>query len=182
MPDFITLSQKIRGDFEQEYDTDDLAVNDRVMLDELSTAMAQLELLNNELNILLEESPIDTRRVSEINKVISGIRTDVSRIQDDLRITRKTRKEKSDSVPEFIRDLKARASRFLEERMSYIYCPNCKTLVATLWLLDYSKPNKFLFTCPKCRHDFIIESALLDARTNNKERIVPYGLRKDREK
>lgn len=179
MQDFITLSQKIRADFEKEYDTEDLAVNDRIMLDELSTAMAQLELLNMELNTLLQESPIDTRRVTEVNKAISVIRTDISKIQDDLRITRKTRKEKTESIPEFIHDLKTRAAKFLSERLSYIYCPSCNTLVATIWLLDYNSSSKFLLVCPTCNNDFIINASQLDQRTNNRERVVPYSVRRD---
>lgn len=175
MGSFTSKSKEIRDRFTSEYDVDDLAINDQIMLDELSTAMAQLELLNGELDTLLAADEIDLRRVSDINKVISTTRADISKIQEDLRITRKTRKEKSDSVPEFIRDLKLRASKFIEERMSHLYCPSCKTLVCSVWLLDYNKQNKILLECPKCGHRFIVESELLVKRTNDLQRLVPFS-------
>lgn len=175
MGSFSTKSKEIRDRFSSEYDVDDLAINDQIMLDELSTAMAQLELLNAELDTLLTADEIDLRRVSDVNKVISTTRADISKIQEDLRITRKTRKEKSDSVPEFIRDLKQRASKFLEERMSHLYCPSCKTLVCSVWFLSYEQPNKILLECPKCGHKFIVESQTLNNRTNDLQRLVPYS-------
>lgn len=172
--DFNRRVKQIRASFDEEYETEDIAANDKFMLDELATAMAQLEMLNAELQEALTETPMDTHKISDLNRIISGIRSDISKIQDDLKITRKTRKEKTDSIPDYIQDLKRRAAKFMHERMLQIYCPRCHSLIATIWLLDFKSANKFAFTCPQCKYEFIEESQLLEHHTNDKERIVPY--------
>ncbi len=171
--DLDVLSSSKLDQFLKDYDVEDLTSGDMLALEELSRALAQLEIFGEMLKEQLGNEDVNLRAVQDLNKIISTARSDISKLQDDLKISRKTRKEKTESVPDFIKDLKKRAKHFLESRLAYIYCPKCKTLLANVWLLDYNAGARFRFVCPNCKDDFMLYDFNLAERTNDPERIVP---------
>ena len=89
--------------------------------------------------------------IDKIQKVMSELRSDISSFQNDLKITRKFRKsDQETSVISFIDSLKAKAKKFSESRMSYIFCDKCNMLLATVWsLYPEESKNKLRFVCDR---------------------------------
>jgi chromosome segregation ATPase len=159
----------------EEYDLSDLAANDRMQLVGLAEAMTQLDqytaLLNRELD--QEDDDINISRIKNLQRLISDARKDISSISDDLKISRKIREKSEEDLTTYIASLKERAANFLEDRLSYIYCTECKTLVATMWLLDYNKGGKSNFVCSKCGQSFLVVHNSLEKRKNVDDALVP---------
>lgn len=175
MSQLYELTNRYLEALTKDYDLDDLASNDELLLNQLATALAQLDVYNEALAVYLEDTDnVDAAKVEKLQKVITAARSDASKIQDDLKISRKARKEKTASITEYISDLKIRAKHFLEQRLSYIYCPHCGTLVATLWLLDYTKGSRCNFVCPHCDRAFLVsDQDLFINHTNDNDKLVP---------
>jgi len=158
-----------------EYDLTDLAVNDRMQLESLAEAYTQLgkfyELLDDEFS----KEAGNFTRVKDLKKLISDTLKDISNISDDLKISRKIRESKSDHLPDIIAGFKVRARKFIEDRMSYIYCPKCKTLVGNLYLIDYNIGGKANFVCPHCGNNFIVAFSELTTRKNLESALLPIN-------
>mgnify|MGYP006310932343 CR=1 FL=1 len=160
----------------EEYDLTDLAANDKMQLQNLAEAMTQLDqytdILQRELS--KEDEDLTISRIKSLQKLISDTRKDISSISDDLKIYRKNRDKSEEDLATYISSLKERASKFLDDRFSYIYCTECKTLVATIWLLEY-KNGKSNFVCPKCGNSFIVAHGQLNKRKNREDALVPIS-------
>lgn len=159
----------------EEYDLTDLAVNDRMQLESLAETLAQLDQYNELLNQELSLEDINLRKIKDLQKLASDTRRDVSNISDDLKISRKIREKKSDSLPDYIANLKLRARKFIEDRVSYIYCPKCKTLIGNLHLTDYSYGGKANFVCHHCGQNFIVAFSELTQRKNIEDALIPIN-------
>jgi len=157
----------------KEYDLSDLAENDRRQLEELASALAQASFFNWLLQDEAKKETIDVRKLKDLQKLLTDSRKDISSIQGDLRIDRKNRERKTESVPEYVKDIKTRALKFLSERLSYIYCPKCKFLLGNIWLYKYNLGSKFKFICPQCENEFIVIDSALEDRKNLSDAIVP---------
>ena len=132
---------------------------------------------------------IDENSLLLYDKVASqlkNLRSDVSSLQDTLKISRKVRKgDKEESVLNFIEDLKERAKRFYESKMSYIFCPKCDMLLGTIWTLYPNSNNKLKLTCQrildngdKCNTVVTVTTKeLLDKRGSNKPENMPESIR-----
>lgn len=144
--------QKKLSDFEEQYDTSDMKLNDREGLYELMKAYITLEDMNEasyRLRVQPELTEYDMSRLEKITKIISTIRTDISKLQDDLHISRRVRKgEKEESVLSYIEKLREKAKEYTNAKFGRVYCPNCKMLVGSVWALyPESKKNKVTFHC-----------------------------------
>jgi len=141
---FETRIQDKLDELAQDYDLDDLNANDKLMLRNMIQAMLQIEDLE-QLAYRIRSQGIDEKAVEllgRINRQINELSERASNIQRDLGITRRIRKESSEqSVVDFIESLKAKAREFYQEKMQYIYCPNCGTLLATIWTLNKDKSD-----------------------------------------
>ncbi len=154
----------------EDYDMDDMKSNDMVQLRALVLAMIQLEDL--ELDVWRARQEITTTSVQvveKLNKTISVLRDDISKISNDLQLTRKIRKQSREtSVLDAINDLRSKARVFYQERMLYVFCPNCKMLLSTLWLQYSSEEyNKLSLKCNRCNHKFTQDLTPL-YKTDNK--------------
>ena len=85
------INQKLE-EFERDYDVSDLKINDKASLRALLQAFISLEDYEQvvyEYRKEMSDSSINT--IDKLNRVMSGLRGDISKIQDDLNIKRKTR-------------------------------------------------------------------------------------------
>ena len=153
----------------EDYDLEDMKANDMVQLRALALAMIQLEDL--EKIAWQTRQDINTQSVQvleKINRSISTLREDISKISNDLQLTRKIRKQSREtSVINAIDDLRSKARQFYKERMLYVFCPECKMLIATAWLMYSDEDNKLKLKCERCKHSFTQDLAPL-YKTDNK--------------
>lgn len=164
-----------------DYDLSDMNENDRLSLDNLAQIFVRLDDLERTIDELLNDG--NYMDADRLNKMSASLRRDASQIQQDLAITRKARKgDKEEDLVTYIADLKTRAKKFLEERLSYIYCPECKMLLANTWFLYPGANNAIKITCNRvindegdiCGKTFQVKSKeLLDNNNCNIEGMLP---------
>jgi len=176
------------SDFEKDYDLNDLKINDMDTLRAL--VQAQIALEDYEQVLYKERSSSvsldNIVMIDKIQKVMSDLRSDISSFQNDLKITRKFRKsDQETSIISFIDSLKAKAKKFSESRMSYIFCDQCKMLLATVWTLyPESNKNKLRFVCHRPTENgeicggvvTISTKELFDAGGTNHPELMPEGM------
>lgn len=156
----VDLEKRIEvkiDEFSQDYDLDDLKINDRLTLRALAQAYITLDDLEKQMYELRYEGVDlnDIVQVEKLNNVMSSLRRDISNMQTDLDITRKSRKsDKEASVISEIDRLKNAAREFYKEKMSYVWCPKCKMLLFTgWWLYPEEKRNKLRLVCNRTLED-----------------------------
>jgi hypothetical protein len=138
--DFESRIQRKMTEFGVDYDLDDLNSNDKLILRALSQAMINLEDIELETYAIRSNGDgltIDNLTLyKELSKVASDLRSDISKLQDDLKITRKVRKsDKDQSTIQYIEDLKRKAKEFYESKMQLVFCPKCNTWIGSIWYL-----------------------------------------------
>ena len=176
-------------EFEQDYDISDLKINDKETLRALVQAVISLE--DYEQIMFTARSNglgLDNIMVMDkINKIMSDLRGDISKLQDDLKITRKIRKnDQETSLVDYIESLKVKARKFYESKMAYIFCPKCNVVLGTIWTLyPEQKKNKIKLVCKRdlgdgniCDGEAIIGTdELLENRGTNNKEIMPESMR-----
>jgi RNase P subunit RPR2 len=141
-------------DFKKDYDLDNMTANDRLTLNELARAFVTLKKLEEDLEEAREESLWGN--FGKINREIHRLRSDLSSLQDDLNITRKSRQDSGqETVVDFIENLKKRGKAFLDKRLTEIYCPQCHMLLAKTWFL-YPDSYKIELNCERCQKMFVV--------------------------
>jgi len=166
---------KVLEDFEQNYDLSDMTANDMLDLRNLAQYYVYLDTLNTKIDAaLLDDTPTDVDRLIRITEKIQGT---VGNLQTSLAITRKQRKsDKEQDIVSAWEDLKIRAKKFLDDRVSYIYCPECRMLLANVWFLypDEGR-NALRLKCNRildadsdevCNHEFTVTSKELKEKDN----------------
>jgi hypothetical protein len=156
----------------EDYDIDDLKYNDRIQLRDLVIAMITNDDLSHTLYKETMSGNTDPQSIALIDKLhraISTTRSDISKIQDDLKLSRKIRQsDKEESVSDYIQNLIKKAKHRYEETLTYIYCPKCRMLVCNIWFQYPENENTVELTCgrnmgdednPKiCGHKFKVNS------------------------
>jgi len=141
---------RLMAQFQEEYDLSEMLPNDRVVLKNLINAMIQLNDYDAMVTRLSREG-VDTNItvVEKLSNICKTLRNDISQMQTDLKITRRTRKsEKEQSLIAYHEELKKKAAQFYEQKMHYIFCENCGTLLATVWwLYPNNKTEKITVHC-----------------------------------
>ena len=175
-------------EFERDYDLSDLKINDRDTLRALIQAQLTLEDYEQHLYKLRQDGISETSlfSVEKFQKAMSDIRGDISKLQNDLNITRKIRKSDRDvSVMAYIDGLKQKAKKFYESKMSYIFCEKCNMLIGTIWTLFPDEDrSKIALICQrdmgdgtKCGHKTVVGTKeLLKNRGTNKKEITPESM------
>ncbi len=148
--------EKGLSDFEDDYDLSDMKINDRIVLRNLVISMISLEALEklfvvqrenlNDANILL---------MDRTSGVMSKLRHDISDMQSDLKLTRRIRKEgREESFMSWLENTREKAEKFYKRKHLYVFCSNCRRLLATIWLLYPDADQEFHFTCgnEECKH------------------------------
>lgn len=184
--DFEDRIKKKLSTFEEDYDLSDLKINDREILRALIQALISLEDYEQVMYKLKKEVTIENLMlIDKISKTMSDLRSDISKMQDDLKITRRTRKSDQEaSVIAYIDSLKAKAKEFYESRQSYVFCPECKSLLATVWTLYPEENNRMEFICHRELQDGsrcgtkvrVTSKELLAKRGTNNTQIMPESM------
>ena len=160
----------------KDYDMEDMKINDKAQLRSLALAQIQLDDLEHTAFQLRQKTDsTSVQMLEKINRILGGLRTDISSISSDLQLTRKIRKQsKESSVIDAINDLRGKARKFYRQKMLYVFCPECKMLLSTLWL-NYSneESNKLHLKCNRCNHSFTQKLApLYDTNNKNIEDVI----------
>jgi len=167
--DLEDLVQSKLSELAEDYDMSDMKVNDRLQLRAMTLAEIQLEDLEKAVYVIRQDITRDNVIVIEkLNNVMAKLRSDISSISDDLQLTRHIRKRsKETSMITHLADLKVKAKKFAKERMLYIFCPECRMLLATTWLMYPDNNNKMKLDCKRCGHKWTQDLAGL-YKTDNK--------------
>lgn len=184
--DFEERIKKRMDEFSEDYDLDDMKINDRNTLRNLVQASIKLEDFERvSYKIMYAEGgldDVDVLRMDKINNMMSILRKDISTMQNDLNITRKVRKgDENLSVVSELERLKLKAKEFIEAKLQYVFCENCSELVGNFWVLYPEAKNKFSFTCKRklangeeCGHVTTVYSKdILANRGVNRPELVP---------
>lgn len=167
-------------EFEKDYDLTDLKPNDKAALRALIQVILRIEEYELQQNKISWEGINESNIIvmEKLGKLLGDLRNDLSKLQNDLNITRKARKgDQETSVLEYIESLKAKAKKFYDQRTMKVFCPKCNTLIFQgWWLYPEYKMNAMHFVCKKqntdgsmCGHDFDINSkSLLEMGMSNK--------------
>ncbi len=186
--DFEARIKRKTEEFANDYDLDDLKINDRETLRALIQAIIALEDYEQML-FKMRTNPdignLDINVLDRLGNVMTNLRKDISKLQDDLKITRRTRKsDKEASVVSYIADLKAKARQFYEQRNMYILCPKCKILLATVWTLYPAENNTVTLVCHRkledgniCGTKIKVSTAdMLNTKNTNVEGVLPESM------
>lgn len=181
----VKIKEKL-SEFEDDYDLSGMKVNDIANLRSLIQLTITLEDYEQKLFATrAEDSGVSNIQYAEkLTKIMSILRDDISKIQNDLKITRKVRTSDRDiSVIAFIDELKQKARKFYKAKMNYIYCPECNMLLGTVWSL-YPTKSKYSFVCQrtlateeKCNTKFevTVEELIKNKGTNSLE-VTPEAM------
>jgi hypothetical protein len=183
-------------EFGKDYDLSDLKANDMMMLRALAQKLIFLDDLEQASYLIRvgglvsvddHTESVNLGKISELknlNDTASAITKDIISLQENLNISRKSRKnDKESSVISELERLKKAASEFYEQRMFYIFCPKCKELLATAWFLyPEESRNKIRLRCNRkpdgetiCGGTLLIGSKeLLEKRGINIQEVPDY--------
>lgn len=188
------FEERIKGkmdEYAEDYDLTDMKFNDRETLRALCQAQIQLEDLEQfSYEIRNSNQGITLNNLTLLDKLaqqMSRTRLDLSKLQEDLKISRKLRQtDKSlDAISELDR-VKALAKQFYEEKMIYIFCPKCNQLLSTNWILFSDADNIMRLECKRvlgdrdgeiCGNVFDVHFKDLVQKGSNKPEIMPESLR-----
>jgi hypothetical protein len=143
-------------DFEKDYEISDLKINDQMTLRSMMQSIITVEELNKMAYDLRVDgiSQDNVLVVEKINRMITEQLTAISKMQDDLKITRKYRKgQENESVLAFIDVLKKKAKEFYDKKMFIVTCPKCKKWIFSGWFLFPDSKNKIVLTCTSVTDD-----------------------------
>jgi hypothetical protein len=181
------IAEELRK-FEEDYDLSDMKINDRAVLRGLVQSIIALEDYEQQSFQLRAGgiNPDNAFASQKLQDIMSTLRTDISRMQNDLSITRKHRKsDQEQSVLAYIESLKDKARKFLESRQAYILCDKCNTLLATVWTLYPNSNNKISLTCQQKDKDGVLcgnkitvtTKELLEKKQTNRPEILPDSMK-----
>ena len=185
--DFEERIQKKIAEFGEDYDIDDLKINDKETLRSFVQAIIALEDYERLVFDIRTDGDISQANINvvdRLNGIMSNLRKDISRFQEDLNITRKIRKsDKESSVINYIANLKEQARQYKEDTLSYVLC-ECGMLVGNVWCLYPEENNVFQFTCSRVLADGskcgkktkVTSRELMEKRGTNRPEILPESL------
>lgn len=98
-----------------------------------------------------ENSLNNAQNVKRLMDAIKDSTNTVINLQRTLNIDRKTRKtEEVNSPADFIRTLKRNVKDFLDQRITKVYCPNCKIMVGRIYPVHEHTAYSCSFQCSQC--------------------------------
>jgi hypothetical protein len=176
-------------EFSKDYDLDDMKINDMYSLRALCAAILRLEDYDSKIGKLMkmESNEYVLGDIKTLSEQQKGLRDGISKLQDDLKISRKVRKsDKEETAEKTIAELYRKAKKFYTQKMLWVVCPKCNTVLATAWFLYPEDGGSSIKV--KCHHDMpdgtkctgeleISTKKLLDAGGCNRPEILPERLR-----
>jgi hypothetical protein len=183
--EFESRIQTKLKELEQDYDFSDMKINDKLMLRAMCQSIIQLEDLE-QTSYRFRTEGIDQSNIGilkYVGELMNDLRNGISKMQDDLKITRKIRKgDKETSVIAYIEELKEKARKFYEQKMFYIFCPKCNMLLGTIWTLYPDEDrNKIALVCHRkldndteCGEKIIVSTKeMLKLKGTNNPEVLP---------
>ncbi len=163
-------------ELEKDYDFSDMKANDMMQLESLVLAMLQLDDLEKEVYKRRNDiSDTNVLALEKLNKMLSQLRADISTISTDLQLTKKIRNKSKDiSIVKRWDDLSKKASEFYKQKMLYIFCPDCRILLANVWLIyPEEDKNKITLFCDRCntKHEINLKE-LYDTGNKNLPDVI----------
>jgi len=137
-------------EFGKDYDLSDMKFNDMETLRALCQAIVALEDWEEEMFALRATGDFrySLTIIDKLSAVMTNLRRDISKMQEDLKITRKIRQAtREESARAELQRQKDLATKFYEKRMMYIYCEKCNMLLTTAWFLYPGKENTVSVKC-----------------------------------
>jgi hypothetical protein len=171
--------QKRIDEFGNDYDLSDMKVNDKIVMRQLIQAIISLESLED--TFMAERTDVSEKNIlimDRIASIMNKLRADISSMQNDLKLTRKIRKESvEENFITWLDNTKRKADTYYKQKHLFIFCPKCKELIATVWLLYPNSLNILHADCANefCGNKFDVElSKLYDTDNKNlSEAIIP---------
>ena len=186
--EFEDRIQRKISSFGEDYDISDMKFNDMEQLRALAQALITLEDYEQlSYKVRADDIEDNLTTLDKLNRFMSDIRSDISKLQDDLKISRKIRKSsQEESVIVYLENLKDKAREFYDQKMLYIFCPKCNMLLSTMWFLypDY-KTNRISLTCHRkykngefCGTKVVVTSEeLFKKKSGNMPELMPESIR-----
>jgi len=155
--EFNTRVEEKMEAFGKDYDLTDMKYNDTQILRRLCSDLVTLEDYEKIIFELRSSDEINydvLSIVDTLTTVIDKLNKGISKMQDDLKISRKARtSDKELDLISEIESQKKAASKYLTKVMSYIYCEKCNMLLSTTWSLYPEENNMLSFTCHRTTND-----------------------------
>lgn len=144
---------EILKDYSDKYDLATLSSpNDRANLEMLINNQVIVETIQAKLQELTADDPVEN--IDMIQRLGSSLKDIIERnlqLERALALDRKTRtSDKSESVAEYIVNLKAAAQDFLERRLVKLYCPECKILLGRFSIMHDHSRFSLKVNCNQC--------------------------------
>jgi hypothetical protein len=167
-----TLEEQVAARIEElgeEFDLSDMKYHDLLILQRFFTALIRLEKAEAELAEKYDDLPAGEKSREET--ALSTLRGDVLRMQNELGISKLRRNaEVEDNPMVMFSDVRARAKKFLEERLCWVICPKCGMQVAKVHFTYTQVTATLKMMCGRCEVEFSVTAEEL----LQKERENPY--------
>ena len=153
----------------KDYDLTDMNSNDLTVLRNMAILMVRLTRSEEILEERIREEAIASTEAQREEQRLSTMRSDILKLQDSLGIGRSKRKSSTEQDPRVLfQDIRQRALEFLNERLCWVYCPECKMMICSVNFLYPENNNTLHFECGRCKHTFKITSReLLEVERKN---------------
>lgn len=152
--EFERLIKKKMDELAENYDLSDMKPNDMETLRGLCQAIITLEMYEQKsfnLHAAEWDDNFDLVFLDKLEIWKNNLRKSISQLQEDLKITRRSRKsEAAESVQAEIQRLKDAAREFYESKHAYVFCEHCDMLLMTAWFLYPFGKNSVRLHCEHC--------------------------------
>lgn len=162
LADLDELEEKIKeklAEFDDDYDLSDMKVNDKLVLRNLIITILSLEELEQTFSSV--QAKVSDRNIlllDRLGNTMSRLRSDISKMQNDLKLTRKIRKEgQEETFMAWLDKVKEYATEFYEEKTLSIFCTSCRRMLASVWLLYPEGDNDIELKCSNCGNHTVLE-------------------------
>ena len=158
------------AEFEEDYDLSDMKVNDKLVLRNLILTIISLEDLEQIFaGLQTKISDSNILLLDRLSNVMSRLRSDISKMQNDLKLTRKIRKEgQEETFLAWLDKVKDYAEEFYEEKSLSLFCLSCRRFLASVWLLYPDGEHSIKLKCSNCGNYTEIESLKEIYKTHNR--------------
>lgn len=177
------LAQQYFDNFQKDYVLGDLKANDRIALEIICWLYAQVR-YNQDRIVDYQNAKDDPYADKGIKSLVADnekIIKSITILENQLSISRSARlKEEGTEVVDVIQALREKASKFLEQKLHYIFCPKCNMLLANIWVLYRNEPDAYdlKFICKReekgkaCNTEVIVKPGDLVEETSGALRKI----------
>jgi hypothetical protein len=144
---------EILKDYSDKYDLATLSSpNDKANLEMLINNQIIVESVQSKLQELTQDDPVEN--IDMIQRLSSSLKDIIERnlqLERALALDRKTRNQNnSESIAEYLVNLKQTAQDFLERRLVKLYCPDCKILLSRFSIVHDHSFFDIRVNCNQC--------------------------------